>query len=643
MSAADAADAIRCFPHCCPEHVERSYCGTGLHVVVRSSEVTKSEFIVAARFEAAGGPSIQVGDVVPADTFTVSDSNESGPVAQWIRGEKATQEQVEPQADAPDALTQQRFELNGGMYARWYYDWESGANKSQRSMQHVLKAYVLVCEDDDTTKSLRVAATIVSPGFTVISYRRAQATTTAAEETDDRVLDRSAPSPSWTQPLNVEAHALTLLRHSKADQLPSFSFTKRPRSNYEFPSISPRRLHEAIGSRRLDFTRAMEQQVLWEHAHGANATQAKNLHLLVLFSLWTPLSAYSSDTQGLAQLLHDRTLQSSSQPVWSALIKSVLEQIVPSDAPPALELPPPSQVLLGVTAEAIDWFFSPSTQRWLQQFFQSHASAVEYKQELRVSFLSLLSELQTRLERDVLSESPFESLDQVGEQILAAVYSQELYAAKRAHVRSVLGSSGFEGGAWRAFVAQMSETFATNNTRRPSKRSKLSASSAPASLPILRAIEADWNGQWVLNADVSEIDGQWASGSIAMLMAGMSEIARPHVRVDIQTQCLWLSDGAAGSKQGTQLILDGRRRALRQLPCGLAASLLLAPDAMYAGVMELQPPEATEQQPAQQLAVRLELSSARSQRQTLSLRLWGHGRSLLVDGPMLRLQYDRSD
>lgn len=640
MSVTDAADANRCFPHCCPEHVERSYCGTGLHVVVRSSEETKGEFIVTARFEATGSPSIQVGDIVSADTFTGSDNNESGPVAQWIRGEKATQEQVELQADAPDALTQQRFELNGGMYARWYYDWESGANKSQRSMQHVLKAYVLVCEDDDSAKSLRVVATVVSPGFTVISYRRAQATATAAEETDDRVLDHRAPSPVWTQPLNVEAHALTLLRHSKADQLPSFTLAKRPRGNYEFPSISPRRLHEAIGSCRLDFTRTMEQQVLWEHAHGANATQAKSMHLLVLFSLWTPLSAYSSDAQGLAQLIHHRTLQSSSQTVWSTLMKSVLEQIVPTDASPSL---PPSQVLLGVTAEAIDWFFSPPTQRWLQQFFQSHASAVEYKQELRVSFLSLLSELQGRLERDVLSESPFESLDQVGEQILAAVYSQEVYAAKRAHVRSVLGSSGFEGGAWRAFVAQMSETFATNNTRRSSKRSKLSASSAPASQPVLRAIEADWNGQWVLNADVSEIDGQWASSSIAMLMAGMSEIARPHVHVDIQAQYIWLSDGTANSKQGTQLILDGRRRALRQLPCGLAASLLLAPDAMYAGVMELQPPEATEQQPAQQLAVRIELSSARSQRQTLSLRLWGHGRSLLVDGPMLRLQYDRSD
>lgn len=622
--------------------MERSYCGTGLHVVVRSSEEPTAKLIVAARFEAAGGPSIQVDDVVSADTITASENNESGPVGQWIRGEKATQELVEPQSDAPDAVSQQRFELNGGMYARWYYDWESGANKSQRSMQHVLKAYVLVCEDD-SAKSLRVVATVVSPGFTVISYRRAQATATVAEESEDRVLDRRAPSPVWTQPLNVEAHALTLLRHSNADQLPALTIVKRPRGNYEFPSISPRRVHGAIGSRRLDFTRAMEEQVLWEHSHGANATQAKNLHLLVLFSLWTPLTAYSSDAEGLAQLLHHRTLQSPSQTVWSALMKSVLEQIVPIDTSPPLELPPPSQVLLGVMAEAIDWFFSPQTQRWLQQFIQAHASAVEYKHELRVSFLSLLSELQRRLERDVLSESPFESLDRVAEQILAVVYSQELYAAKRPYVRSVLGSSGFEGGAWRAFVAQMGEAFASSNACRAAKRSKVSTSSSPASLPVLRAIEADWNGQWVLKADVSEIDGQWAKSSIAMLMAGLSEIARPHVHIDIQAQCLWLSHGAADSKQGMQLILDGRRRALRQLPCGLAASLLLAPDAMYAGVMELQPPEATEQQPVQQLAIRLELSNARSQRQTLSLRLWGHGRSLLVDGPMLRLQYDRSD
>ncbi|KAG6592497.1 uncharacterized protein IUM83_12387 [Phytophthora cinnamomi] len=28
---------LRCFPHCCPEHVKRSYCGCSVHVLVTFS------------------------------------------------------------------------------------------------------------------------------------------------------------------------------------------------------------------------------------------------------------------------------------------------------------------------------------------------------------------------------------------------------------------------------------------------------------------------------------------------------------------------------------------------------------------------------------------------------------------------------
>ncbi|KAE8997099.1 hypothetical protein PR001_g19678 [Phytophthora rubi] len=45
---------LRCFPHCCPEHVKRSYCGCSVHLLVTfSADVTAAldQVAVVTRFE----------------------------------------------------------------------------------------------------------------------------------------------------------------------------------------------------------------------------------------------------------------------------------------------------------------------------------------------------------------------------------------------------------------------------------------------------------------------------------------------------------------------------------------------------------------------------------------------------------------
>ncbi|EEY67537.1 uncharacterized protein PITG_17854 [Phytophthora infestans T30-4] len=46
---------LRCFPHCCPEHVQRCYCGTSIHVQVSFTTilppVVREKLLVCARFE----------------------------------------------------------------------------------------------------------------------------------------------------------------------------------------------------------------------------------------------------------------------------------------------------------------------------------------------------------------------------------------------------------------------------------------------------------------------------------------------------------------------------------------------------------------------------------------------------------------
>ncbi|KAG3103132.1 hypothetical protein PI124_g14252, partial [Phytophthora idaei] len=50
---------LRCFPHCCPEHVQRCYCGSSVHVLVtftaEVSAASQRNLLVCARFEPSRG------------------------------------------------------------------------------------------------------------------------------------------------------------------------------------------------------------------------------------------------------------------------------------------------------------------------------------------------------------------------------------------------------------------------------------------------------------------------------------------------------------------------------------------------------------------------------------------------------------
>lgn len=39
-----SCQVLRCFPHCCPEHRDRSYCGVPLRMTIRIPDATASEF-----------------------------------------------------------------------------------------------------------------------------------------------------------------------------------------------------------------------------------------------------------------------------------------------------------------------------------------------------------------------------------------------------------------------------------------------------------------------------------------------------------------------------------------------------------------------------------------------------------------------
>ncbi|EEY66718.1 uncharacterized protein PITG_17270 [Phytophthora infestans T30-4] len=125
---------LRCFPHCCPEHIDRSYCGSSLSLLA-----------VFARFEAVNDVSLRPGECVEVDKIQEGVQPEPNLDGQWIAGVLDRPSGLVVTIRGSDtALDEEKpvvFHLNSKAFPRWYYDWESGANKAQRLMKHSLKTY----------------------------------------------------------------------------------------------------------------------------------------------------------------------------------------------------------------------------------------------------------------------------------------------------------------------------------------------------------------------------------------------------------------------------------------------------------------------------------------------------------------------
>ncbi|KAJ8550296.1 hypothetical protein ON010_g10775 [Phytophthora cinnamomi] len=184
---------LRCFPHCCPDHAPRSYCGCSLQVLVTFETVEDAttasqnqDLVVCARFEStATGAASRAGDVVgamerddivalPSSALLPSGDTESD----WVRAEKAgdSYQQNFPPVSTNTIL----YVLNNHRSPQWYYGYDSGSTKTQREMKHVLAVYALALHPlsarRGTPQPIARLATVVarhpSPSFTMVSYRR---------------------------------------------------------------------------------------------------------------------------------------------------------------------------------------------------------------------------------------------------------------------------------------------------------------------------------------------------------------------------------------------------------------------------------------------------------------------------------------
>ncbi|KAL4133910.1 hypothetical protein PRIC2_004226 [Phytophthora ramorum] len=182
---------LRCFPHCCPEHAQRGYCGCSVHIMVKfDSDVSLADqqnLVVCARFEPSRvtlqkttGESyvlgdhisgdiheqrLQPGEVVclPASLLAKSQQEQSV----WIRADDVKQKVLPKSAVL--------FVLNNHRFPKWQYSYDSSVAQIQREMTHHLVAYVLYLAGSGSMLGEADAIVLArqeSPGFSLISHRR---------------------------------------------------------------------------------------------------------------------------------------------------------------------------------------------------------------------------------------------------------------------------------------------------------------------------------------------------------------------------------------------------------------------------------------------------------------------------------------
>ncbi|KAG6595883.1 uncharacterized protein IUM83_19136 [Phytophthora cinnamomi] len=323
---------LRCFPHCCPEHIDRSYCGTSLSVRVQfssSPSPSSPPVDLFARFEAVSDVSLRPGECVEVERIAVATQTESNPEGQWMQGVLDQPSKLVTAIRAAEASADEKpliFHLNSRSYARWYYDWESGANKAQRLMKHVLKAYVVercaVDEDDrivaassdEAVKQLyRVLHVVTSPEFTVVSYRRAQPENYyqggVMEEGLSPYGEAGYQGESPVGSYDGAYSQRPRLSTPRGDQWRVAADTKTYARQYQ----AKRQRASTPPARRMepeDMPDLLEDKLRWEHMNLPAVSVSRNLALVYSFLRWAPLSVYASFVDELVHLVNDSLLGS---------------------------------------------------------------------------------------------------------------------------------------------------------------------------------------------------------------------------------------------------------------------------------------------------------------------------------------------
>ncbi|KAE9013017.1 hypothetical protein PR003_g14502 [Phytophthora rubi] len=453
---------LRCFPHCCPEHVQRCYCGTSIHVMVTfNSEPPPAGLLVCARFEPsrvvplwpsslAEAPAqddtnerkLRPGEIVSLSESLLPSGNRKAKQTTWIRADR----EGDTKQNSKNATL---YVLNNHRYPKWLYTYDSSVTRTQREMTHHLVVYV--CQVTGTQSQYGEVDAIVlarheSPGFSLVSYRRSgnnasdagcdlPAIEVAASGSDFAAVDvdtRHVVSPA-SNDMEIDSHYPELMR-----QHPDIYETKRarthntPQMQFQTYHILSKQQQEERRQNALrgDFLESyrhrdgaavisQDHQYLWQLGPSARICgfRDKGQHLLILWRFVQSLSlgdlgfdAYDMDKSvrpfwlRAAAALHEPKPNSSQE--FEDVVRLFLEEAFKDEAGVSGSGSAPKAPLSRVIRVAAHLFLRGLTSCTIQRLLlsacmmQSNATS---KPQLQERFVLLLSDLYDAL-GDVLGE-----------------------------------------------------------------------------------------------------------------------------------------------------------------------------------------------------------------------------------------------
>ncbi|ETV94931.1 hypothetical protein H310_11577 [Aphanomyces invadans] len=570
---AGGTKVLRCFPHCCPEHVFNSVCGSSIVTRVHGDRSILGHSITYLRFEASYDNEWKVGDTIPEHVVLANVRRQTHSVGEWITSHYDGLDEVRtsiPEISHLDGLMTRVSEFSPKASLGWHYRWIGGSARLQRQAMHTLRAYVVVRINDGPYLSrrnfnhpnpvlLRVIATATSPPFIVMSYRRA-CKTCQRQNPEDIVqcqcegIYRIPPSHTLVASSTNPSGDVPSIRGSPVDVAQSnlrhdACVLPRRQLRQSWESLTSPTLHahgrEIDAAARIQL-REMEVAMATVHSFAASfpLLPAQGPHFT---ALWTYLTGHSHSLNiaVLPQIFMDAFVYHGCQ--------------IPRKF---------NHVVGGVSAVLAQCCAHQGAM--VQAFLQTHASALLRKAELEQTYRHLILRLHTNLNEALapmhmtLVALAHDALELCRE-LVSSRGSPSVAAAASlclAKCRRFRSSSSF---SW--FVAQMREIYMA-----------LQPTSAVPIAPLALSASSPFNGTWGFNqllAMSSSPPPQWLNPSMLTTLRA-STMGLVGFRLALTTApCCTLWVRAVSGTMGHPIVvppseftLNGTPQILRVFPNG---------------------------------------------------------------------------
>ncbi|RLN20977.1 hypothetical protein BBJ28_00025441 [Nothophytophthora sp. Chile5] len=552
---------MRCFPHCCPDHVSRGFCGCSLNLLVTfldgNAVPDPDEILVCARFEAAGSSDDSATPARPKRSpsgqmrAALPEESTDGMVTALAHGEEVT---------LPAHLLGASY--SSSMEDIWMLATRESEGKQQHASEFERKAHPA---QEQGRRMDGVASSDILRGNDIDEE---ETVGDDAEANESKKVEEDENASFWqldAKPRFVEvaekAQHLQLLRcFLEAAALDSFLFVLP----YLDEHIRTNWFHSALVGR---VSRARIQEL----ASGFS---------LATFQVAAPL-----------ELLHSPDRKSRSEAEYTQF-KELEEGVQGACVYLLLEL-----------------FTSPEISELLRISFGNEAclndgrgpastanQEMPSKAQMREQFVQLVSELYGSLERAMLRvQSSDDSnrsspLPALVDDMLSLVYSQPRYTSLRRGVSALLLNNGRSHGSapanrlFRVFVAQVRETFIAQ--QRCHQQQLQRPPSAVWTTATTDRAAASWSRRWVVEPSSirlapSSLGPDWHQHlPLLPLLLWTRMLVCVDVQVDTDAiDCCSIRSGIPDANRGVapmQLVLDGRKRVFRVLPNGVASLAVTA-------------------------------------------------------------------